>query len=109
MDAPLTGAVIVVFLSHRFVGRIAMGVVTLEVLLSSEQYELLSDVARHRQQPPAQISAEAIADWLEREARRREGLRILRTMPQRAVAGSEDAPRDLARNHDRYLYETRQP
>ena len=86
-----------------------MGVVTLEVLISSEQYELLSDVAQRRQQPAAEISAEAITDWLEREARRREGLHILRTMPQRAIAGSEDAPRDLARNNDRYLYETRQP
>jgi hypothetical protein len=85
-----------------------MGVVTLEVTISSEQYELLSDMAQRRHQPPAQISAEAIADWLEREARRREGLRILRTMPQRAVAGPEDAPSDLARNHDRYLYDTRQ-
>jgi hypothetical protein len=109
MDAPLTGALTVVFLGHKTVWRIAMGVVTLEVLISSEQYELLNEVAQRQQQSPAEISAEAIADWLEREARRREGLRILRTMPQRAVAGSEDAPRDLARNHDRYLYETRQP
>ncbi len=86
-----------------------MGVITLEVPISSEQYELLSDVARSRRRRPAEISAEAIADWLEREARRREGLRILRTMPRRAVAGPEDAPRDLARNHDKYLYEPRQP
>jgi hypothetical protein len=83
-----------------------MGVVTLEISISTEQYELLSDLAQRRQRASTELSAEAIADWLEREARRRKGLRILRSMPRRAVAGPEDAPRDLARNHDRYLYET---
>jgi hypothetical protein len=81
-----------------------MGVITLEVPISTEQYELLRGVAQRRGRPAAQISAEAIADWLEREMRRHEGLRLLRTMAQRAVAGPEDAPSDLARNHDKYLY-----
>ena len=39
-----------------------MGFVTLEVLISSEQYELLNEVAQRQQQSPAEISAEAIAD-----------------------------------------------
>jgi hypothetical protein len=78
----------------------AMDAVTMQVTIPQEKYDLLSEIARERQKSAADVSVEAILDFVEREAALRQGREILLTMPQRA-AKAEDSPADLARHHDR--------
>jgi hypothetical protein len=84
--------------------RAKMDIMTVQIAIPQDKYELLTEIAKERQKTMSELSAEAILDFVEREVRLRQGREMLLTMPQRA-ARNDDAPPDLAREHDRYLYE----
>jgi hypothetical protein len=85
-------------------GSLKMDVVTVQIAIPQDKYRLLAEIAKERQKSMSELSVEAILDFVEREARLRQGREMLLTMPQRATR-NYDAPSDLAREHNKYLYE----
>ena len=80
-----------------------MDTITVELELSPDQYSDLVAVAHARQRPEREIAAVALAEWLESQAKIEQARTLMRELGQ-GLGESTGKHRDVARNHDRYLY-----
>jgi len=80
-----------------------MDTITVELELSSDQYGQLSAVAQARQRPEKEVATIALAEWLESQAKLEQARKLMHELG-RGLGKGADGRRDVARNHDRYLY-----
>lgn len=75
---------------------------SIQLDLSEVQLERLKKIAQARKQDVNEMLADAIATWLEQEAKREHAREVLREFAKGIGAG--EPPHDGAQNHDKYLY-----
>lgn len=79
-----------------------MTTVTIDLQLSTEQMEQLTEVAQVRQSAVSETLQLAVIEWLEQQWQLHQARQKMRSLGQGLAAGSQ--PHDKAQNHDQYLY-----
>jgi len=81
-----------------------MNTTTLELNLPEAVYEQLKKQPPQIRKTAIQLAIEAIADYLEQEAKLAAGREMLLRLPEEAQQHNDKPPHDLAARHDDYLY-----
>lgn len=79
-----------------------MDTIVIEVQLPPERYEQLETVAQIQRVSVAEVAQKAVVEWLDEQARLDRARALMRTLGQ--GLGEGPPQRDVARNHDAYLY-----
>jgi hypothetical protein len=81
-----------------------MNTTTLELDLPEAIYEQLEKQPPQIREAAIQLAVEAIADYVEKEAKLAAGREMLLRLPEEAQQYNDTPPHDLATRHDDYLY-----
>jgi hypothetical protein len=81
-----------------------MNTTTLKLDLPEAVYEQLEKQPPQIRKTAIQLAIEAIAEYLEQEAKLVAGREMLLRLPEEAQQHSDKPPHDLAAHHDDYLY-----
>ena len=81
-----------------------MNTTTLELDLPEAIYQQLERQPPQIRETAIQLAVEAIADYVEQEARLAAGRELLLRLPEEAQQYDDTPPHDLAARHDDYLY-----
>lgn len=79
-----------------------MSTISVELRLSSQQYEQLVNEAQAHKLSIPDIALMAVEDWLKRQARLDRARQLMRELGH--GIGESTAPYNVAREHDAYLY-----
>ena len=81
-----------------------MSTTTLELDLPEAIYQQLERQPPQIRKTAIQLAIEAIANYVEQEAKLAAGLELLIRLPEEAQQYNDTPPHDLAARHDDYLY-----
>ena len=81
-----------------------MNTITLKLDLPEPIYQRLKEQPQQIRKTAIQLAIEAIADYLQREAKLAAGREMLLGLPDEARQYNDTPPHDLAARHDDYLY-----